>query len=327
MLTNHALSIWRALVAGVVVVAAGLSVMACGSPSTNQPAAAEPVLHAFVGRFAEQPALKVALLVGRDSSVAYVCDNHNGGVLLRGRIRQHGTGGTADLRADDGMTLNASFGARDATGMVTLPGQPAARFTAQLATGSAGLYEASAAAAGGSLQGRWIVGDDGQVAGMVRLNGHPAGNPALQVNVKVGTSTLTPIPVRVLPTPAPRTHPPVPTPTPALVVGRGILDYGNLPVIDNAFSWRCGGDFHVDGSNFNPSAPVEILVDLTVPEVNLDYTPPVVPPNRANGTLNADFAYVLGPKPLTDDKNADLQAVEFPGQPSAVTTHTSAYIC
>lgn len=330
MLTNHTLPVWRALVAGVVVVAVGLSMMACGSSSTSRAATAEPVLHAFVGRFAGQPALKVALLVGRDSSVAYICDNHSGGVLLRGPVRSQGRGGAAELKADDGISLSASFGAREAAGTITLPGGAAAAFTAQLATGSAGLYEAAAMAATGSLQGRWIVGNDGQVAGMLRLNGEPVANPALQPTVTFGggnsaitfsggTSTITyggaslvPLPVHTLPVQLP--PPPAPPPGPA-------------PVINNAFSWRCGGDFHVDGSNFNPSAPVRILVDLTVPEINLLYNPPLIPPNGANGTLNADFAYVLGPKPLTTDKNADVQAVEFPDQPSAVSTHTSAYIC
>jgi len=314
------LPVWRAVVAGVAVVAVGLSMMACGSSSTSPAATAEPVLHAFVGRFAGQPALKVALLVGRDSSLAYLCDNHSGGVLLRGRVRQQGPGGTADLKADDGITLSASFDAREATGTITLPGRAAAAFTAHLAAGSAGLYEAAATAATGSLQGRWIVGNDGQVAGMLRLNGQPVANPALQPTVTFGGNTstiafggatLTPLPVRTLPVQLSR--PPVPKPA--------------FPVINNAFSWRCGGDFHVDGTNFNPSAPVQILVDLTVPEVNLDYNPPLIPPNGANGNLNADFAYVLGPKPLTSDKNADVRAVEFPGQPSAVSTHTSAYIC
>jgi len=323
MLTNQALSVRRSLLAAVVLGTVGLSTMACGSSSTNQPATAEPVLHAFVGRFAEQPALKVALLVGRDSSVAYICDNHRGAVLLHGSVREHGPGGTAELTADDGITLRASFGARDATGTITLPGKPAASFTAQLANGSAGLYEASAAVADGRLLARWIVGNDGGVAGMVRLNGHPVGNPPLQPIVKVGSSTLTPLVVRQLPTTQPQPRPPVPTP--GSVAGHTLPDYG--PVIDNAFSWRCGGDFHVDGSNFNPSAPVQILVDILVPEVNLVYTPPLLPPNYVDGTLNADFAYILGPKPLNDSKNADVDAVEFPGGPSAVSAHASAYIC
>src|SRR5215472_9002729 len=176
MLTNHVAPFWRVLLAGVVAVAAGLSLMACGS-TTSRAATTEPVLHVFVGRFVGQPALKVALLVGRHSSEAYVCDNHTGAVLLRGGVRQHGPGGTAELKADDGMSLSATFGAGEATGTATLPSKAPARFTAQLANGSAGLYEASAAAENGALQGRWIVGDDGQVAGMVRLSGHPIGNP------------------------------------------------------------------------------------------------------------------------------------------------------
>lgn len=322
MLTNHARSVWRALLAGAVVIAAGLSAMSCGSSSTNQAATTEPVLHAFVGRFAEQPALKVALLVGRDSAMAYICDNHSGGVLLRGSVRHDGPAGTARLTAVDGITLGATFGARDATGTVSLPGKAAARFTAQAANGAAGLYEASAAVAAGSLQGRWILGSDGQVAGMVRLNGHPVGNPVLQPTVSVGAGTLKPLPVRLLP-PPPQPRPPVPTP--GSVAGRGLLALG--PAIDNAFSWRCGGDFHVDGTNFNPAAPVQILVNILVPEVHFQYTPPLIPANGANGNLNADFAYILGPKPLNDDKNADVAAVEFPGQSNAVSTHTSAYIC
>jgi hypothetical protein len=323
MLINQARSVSRELLAGVVVVAVGLSMTACGSPSINPAATTEPVLHAFVGRFAEQPALKVALLVGRDSSVAYICDNHRGGVLLRGSVRQHGPGGTAELNADDGIMLRASFGAGDATGMVALPGRPAARFTAQLASGPAGLYEAGAAVPDGRLQGRWIVGNDGQVAGMLRLNGQPIANPALQPTITVGTSTLTPLAVRQLPTTQPQPRPPVPTP--GSLVGRTILAYG--PVIDNAFSWRCGGDFHLDGSNFNASASVQVLVNILVPEVHFDYTPPLLPPNGVNGTLNVDFAYILGPRPLNDNKNADVDAVEFPGQSYAVSTHASAYIC
>jgi hypothetical protein len=321
MLTNHPLSVWRALLAGVVVAAAGLSALACGSAPASPAATTEPVLHAFVGHLAEQPALKLALLVGRDSSVAYLCDNHGGAVLLRGSVREHGSGGTAELRAGDGITLSATFDAGDATGTVTLPGQPGDGFTAQPANGSAGLYEAGATAADGSLQGRWIVGNDGQVAGALRLNGQLIGNPALQQTVRVGQTTLTPVAVGVLPVPQVQQHPP----TPVYVGGRVRLATG--PVIDNAFSWRCGGDFHVDGSNFNPTAPVQILVNILTPEVNFEYTPSVIPPNGANGNLNADFAYLLSPQPLTNARNADVNALEFPGQPYAVPTHASAYIC
>ena len=52
-----------------------------------------------------------------------------------------------------------------------------------------------------------------------------------------------------------------------------------------------------------------------------------MPPNGGTGSLNADFAYVLGPTPTNKSNDADVAAVEFPGQPDAASTHTSAYIC
>jgi hypothetical protein len=314
MLTKDALSVRRSLLAGVVVGAVGLSMMACSSSSTSQAATTEPVLHAFVGRFADQPDLKVALLVGRDSSVAYICDNHSGAEFLRGSARQHGPGGTVELRTGDGTTLNASFGAQDATGTVTLPGQPAARFTARLTNGAAGLYEASAAVADGRLQARWIVGNDGQVAGAAKLNGVPVGNPSLQATVKVGTGTLTPIPVRLLPTTQPRQRPPVA----AGSGSRALL--ARVPTIDNAFSLRCG-DFHVDGSGWPPRGQVSVFLMPAVRGLAIQVSNVTVVAYK-DGTIAADLAYRLSSKPLDSSNNVQVAALA-----PASTATLNAYAC
>jgi hypothetical protein len=320
MLTNDALSVWRSLLAGVVVGAIGLSLMACSSSSTNQAATTEPVLHAFVGRFADQPDLKVALLVGRDSSVAYICDNHSGAEFLRGSARQHGPGGTVELRTDDGTTLDASFGAQDATGTVTLPGRPAARFTARLTNGAAGLYEASAAVEDGRLQGRWIVGNDGQVAGAAKLNGVPVGNPSLQPTVKVGTGTLTPLAVRLLPTTQPRQRPPVPA---GSVAGRTAL--ASIPVIDNAFSLPCG-DFHVIGSGFAPHAPVQVSLLPAVRNLGIQVSPQLIAAYQ-DGSIASDLAYRLSTKPMDHNNNVQVYVTEYPGAASAQGASMNAYAC
>lgn len=306
MLTNESPSVRRSLLVKAALGAAGLALMACGSPPTNQSATTEPVLHTFVGRFAQQPGLKIALLVGRDSSVAYLCDNRSGAELLRGGVRRHSSGGTVELKAGDGTTLDATFGAREATGAVSLPGRPAARFTAQLASGAAGLYEASAAVGNGSLRGRWIVGNDGQVAGTLKLNGQPVGNPPLQPTVKVGAAILAPAAVRTLP---PAASGPA--------VGRAILD--RSPAINGAYSLPCG-EFHVRGSGFDSGAPVDVSVVEQYPANPHDYGPLAEQSItvQSDGSIASDLAFSVTFQPGVVGSGYDVvaRAIEYPVDPS-----------
>jgi hypothetical protein len=311
MFTNHAQTVWRTLLAGVALGAAGVAMLACSGSSTGQAATTEPVLHAFVGRFDDRPAFKVALLVGRKSSEAYICDNHSGSELLRGSPARQGPGGVIDLKAADGTLLEANLGARVATGTVTLSGQPAAHFTARLTTGAAGLYQATTAAADGTLLGRWIVGNDGAIVGVVRRNGLPVGNPALQQTVKVGSSTLTPAPVHRISAISATVVPIHPVYGPAY--------------INNAFSWPCG-NFYVIGGGFTPGAPVRVGV---VHEFDYAFIASKSITVASDGSIFAELKFVASPTWRSDNgKNVLAIASEYPDDPTVyVQPSLYAYAC
>jgi hypothetical protein len=156
-------------------------------------AATEPVLHTYVGRLHARPGTPVALVVGRDSAEAYLCDNRQVAALLSGPVNQAGSRATAELKGARGARLEAAVGGSTASGTVTLPGQPGATFSATAAGGAASLYQANSVTPAGLLTGGWDVGLDGQAVGAMKLNGVVVANPALQHTVSVGSGTLKPV--------------------------------------------------------------------------------------------------------------------------------------
>ena len=117
---------------------------------------------AFVG-VTDDPTLFVAVVVGASEARAYLCDGRG---LVAWFTGEAGDGQELNLRAEDGGRLTAALGADRLRGQAELADGQTVAFTAEPATGMAGLYEV-------------VVGADGRVvgaaAGGLRLEGVVAG--------------------------------------------------------------------------------------------------------------------------------------------------------
>jgi hypothetical protein len=100
---------------------------------------------------------------GREVRV-YICDGIQRNIWLVGRM----TGDAVDAEADGGMSLSAKQGNKSITGSILTPnGQPVS-FTADLATGPAGLYDV-------------VIGEDGQIDGVATDGRRLFGRVAMEL--------------------------------------------------------------------------------------------------------------------------------------------------
>lgn len=119
------------------------------------------------GRWAGQVAgtdLFVALTAAETGeTVAYVCDNDDLAVWLRGQAE----GDSVALAADAGLALQADLGTDAAAGTVTLADGQSVAFTAPAVSGDAGLYRAEETIDGEPVVTGLILLPDGQHAGAI----------------------------------------------------------------------------------------------------------------------------------------------------------------
>lgn len=152
------------LAASVLILSIFLPLALCGCGQDIAPAP-EPV-EGYVGGVDETDAF-IAIVTGERDAMAYVCDGDN--EIFEWFDGPHD--GPADLALDNaqGGSLSASRVGDAVLGEVTLADGTTHSFTAEAASGEAGLYrvlgeEAQAA----ELQAGWIVDNDGSQRGALR---------------------------------------------------------------------------------------------------------------------------------------------------------------
>jgi len=144
--------------AAVAVVAAG-----CGSTASERAAAtAKPLAGNYVGQVEGTNAL-VAVVVGKDRAMVYVCDSEQvaqgfGGRASKGAMSLPALwgNGTADVRVAGGT----------ATGTVTVDGVPRS-FTARPAPATAGYFYAHGLLDGRAVTAHWVVAPSDEIRGAV----------------------------------------------------------------------------------------------------------------------------------------------------------------
>lgn len=118
---------------------------------------AEPWDSAWVGEVTDD--LFIGIRVDGDEVVAYLCDDDIQ-IILNGTL----TDGEATL-SDDGDQVAMAFEGDLIAGEVALEGAEPETFTAERATGEAGVYAAQHALADVEVTARWVVLDDGRQRG------------------------------------------------------------------------------------------------------------------------------------------------------------------
>ena len=122
----------------VGVAAASVSLGACGGGGASVPKNIRAV-----GRVSGSDAFVAVTKYGSGID-AYVCDGKTVGETFQGRA----SGGSLDLRSDDGARLQARVAGKKVTGRFTPTSGPSFAFTALVAEKPAGLYRARVVANG-----------------------------------------------------------------------------------------------------------------------------------------------------------------------------------
>lgn len=105
----------------------------------------------------------IAVVVGPEGkALAYVCDGETIALWFRGRLE----GGALELLGGAGQRLQARLD-QGISGRVTLPDGRTLAFSAQGATGEAGLYRYEGSLGGTAYTGGWIVNAKGEQRGAV----------------------------------------------------------------------------------------------------------------------------------------------------------------
>jgi hypothetical protein len=160
-------------------VALVLALGGCGSSSHR----AAPSTGDYVGKLRGHAA--VAVIVGKATGVAYVCDwqRHVAEVFTGSRS---GRGFT--LRGAHGGTLTGSVGRTGVIGTFRTKGTRTTRFSAAVAKPPAGLYRARGRVKGKPVTAGWVVFGDGSQRGALTIASTTGAAPAL--NTSTSTATL-----------------------------------------------------------------------------------------------------------------------------------------
>jgi hypothetical protein len=184
------------------VTAALLIGFAGGCGDGDEPADSAPLpQRVFVGTVSGSNAF-IAIVTGGNLASAFVCDGKNGIWAL---FEATESDATLDLRSKSGATLAGDVTDDKVNGTLTLDGTPL-RFTAEPASGEAGLYLAEAESKTDTkrLRAGWIVLDGGEQRGAAQLGSTISAVPRLDVaagSVTVpGAGSLSP--TRVAPGPS-----------------------------------------------------------------------------------------------------------------------------
>jgi hypothetical protein len=167
-----------------------ISLPACGGDNETAGTASAPD-GTYVGTVEGSEAY-MALVTDGAVVQGYLCDGQGLWVWLEGDV----SGGGAELASRRGDDLGeATFSEEEAAGRVSIDGEEHA-FTAQLATGDAGLYRATKGELGepGSVEAGWIVLHDGSQRGgtnfidpnmEIVIQPAPVIDPTTEINVQI----------------------------------------------------------------------------------------------------------------------------------------------
>ncbi len=125
--------------------------------------------------------------------LAYASDGQHAAEWFQGPL----DGTTVDLTNSDGSHFRATLTARDAEGMLTLPGGAPLAFKMDLATKPAGLYRAKDEVNGVAYLAGWVLLADGRQAGIIENDAQqlitaPRLDPAHPTISLPGGGALTP---------------------------------------------------------------------------------------------------------------------------------------
>jgi hypothetical protein len=154
----------------LLVMLAGLGLVSCGGGS------AAPKDGSYVGKVDGTDAY-IALVTGSAKVAGYICDSASISVWIPAATV---SGNTANLVSRKGVAVGpVTWSGSTASGTVTIDGTGHA-FTAQLASGDAGLYRAVQGTPGdaGSIEVGWVVLADGTQRGTITSFTSPITNLA-----------------------------------------------------------------------------------------------------------------------------------------------------
>ena len=163
----------RAATAALLITAVAFG--ACGGGGTSVPKNIRAV-----GRVSGSDAFVAVTKYGSGID-AYVCDGKTVGETFQGRA----SGGSLDLRSDDGARLQARVAGKKVTGRFSPTSGTSLAFTAQAAEKPAGLYRAEVVANGQTITAGWVLLPDGEQRGTQRMGVVVAPAPILD-----GTSNI-----------------------------------------------------------------------------------------------------------------------------------------
>jgi hypothetical protein len=156
----------------LLVLVATLGVMACGAGGSS----AAPKDGSYVGKVDGTDAY-IALVTGSGKVAGYICDSATISIWIPAATV---SGNSASLVSRKGAAVGqVTWSGSTASGTVTIDGASHA-FTAQLATGDAGLYRAvqGTPGAAGSIEVGWVVLPDGTQRGTITSFTDPITNLA-----------------------------------------------------------------------------------------------------------------------------------------------------
>jgi hypothetical protein len=116
----------------------------------------------YVGEVRGSRAFIALVLSQEGKALAYVCDGESIALWFRGRLE----GGVLELQGSAGQRLQGRLDG-EVSGRITLPDGQSLVFSAQGATGGAGLYRYEGSADGSAYTGGWIINQKGEQRGAV----------------------------------------------------------------------------------------------------------------------------------------------------------------
>ena len=147
--------------------------------ATQSAPAGPPVTYA--GSVNGNPAT-LAIVVKDGRAVAYLCDGKSAEAWLQGSA----TGGTLELDGPGAASLTGSYGNGVANGTVRATGKEWT-FSVKTVAPPSGLYRATANVRNAQLVGGWIILDNGQQVGLVKLGDSTIPAPPLDTATKTAT--------------------------------------------------------------------------------------------------------------------------------------------
>lgn len=116
----------------------------------------------YVGEVRGSRAFIALVLSQEGKALAYVCDGESIALWFRGRLE----GGVLELQGSAGQRLQGRLNG-EVSGQITLPDGQSLAFSAQGATGGAGLYRYEGSSSGTAYTGGWIINQKGEQRGAV----------------------------------------------------------------------------------------------------------------------------------------------------------------